>query len=362
MTERVRVGVIGTSWWADLVHLPALNSHPAAKTVALCGRNRERAEEIAGKHGVASVYTDYRAMIDEDDLDACVVATPDDLHYPMVMRALDAGLHVLCEKPLALNVAQAREMYEKAEEAGVKHMVFFTYRWAPLFRYLKQLVDEGYIGRLFYCDIAWHHGYPRGDRYMWRFDAQRANGMLGDLGSHMIDFARWYGGDVLAVNSSLAAFVERRGPDGHVTEAANDSAILTLSFESGAHGLVHVSGVTQPGRTRRRIWLAGDAGKIEGSFGFFDGELRGAQLGQDGLETLTVPPTVLGGAMVGGWPEFIQLLCTCPIGDRLFIDTILEDRQPSPSFYDGLKVQEVIGAALESHETGRWVSVGSDRV
>ena len=130
MTDKVRVGVIGTSWYADLAHLPRIKSHSRAELAAVCGRNRERAEEMAGKYESPLVFTDYRDMIEKGHLDAVIVSTPDDLHYPMTMDALDAGLHVLCEKPMALNLAQAKEMYEKAESAGVKHMVFFTYRWS----------------------------------------------------------------------------------------------------------------------------------------------------------------------------------------------------------------------------------------
>ena len=357
MTEQVRVGVIGTSWWADSVHLPSLKSHPGAKIAAICGRNRDRAEELAHKYDIPSVFTDYAEMIERSDLQAVVIVTPDDLHYPMTMHALEAGLHVMCEKPLALNVGQAREMYQKAEQAGVKHIVFFTYRWLPHYSYLKQLVDEGYVGRLFHCDISWHFGYGKGDGYMWRFDPRRANGILGDLGSHMIDFALWYGGDVAKVNAHLAAFVERPGPDGHSMDPANDSAMLTLSFENGAQGLVHVSAVTHVGHSRVLISLAGDAGALEGTFGLFGAELRGARQGQEGLETLTVPADLCGGVWPASFADVTRLFCEHPIGDRLFIDTILEDRPASPSFYDGLKVQEVIGAAIESDESGRWISV-----
>ena len=123
MTEKVRVGVIGTSGYADIAHLPRVKSHPGAELAAICGRNRARAEEMAGKYGIPLVFTDYRNMIEKGALDALIVSTPDDLHYPMTMDALDAGLHVLCEKPLALNRTEAKQMYEKAEGAGVKHMV-----------------------------------------------------------------------------------------------------------------------------------------------------------------------------------------------------------------------------------------------
>ena len=154
MREQVRVGVVGTSGWADLMHLPSLKSHPGATITAICGRNRDRAEEMAQKYAIPSVFTDYREMIDQADLHALVVSTPDDLHYPITMQALEAGLHVVCEKPLALDAGQAREMYEKAEAVGVKHMVLFTYRWLPHYQHLHSLIDGGYLGRGFQC-------YPR---------------------------------------------------------------------------------------------------------------------------------------------------------------------------------------------------------
>jgi predicted dehydrogenase len=122
MPDTVRVGVVGTSWWADLMHLPNLKSHPRAQLRAICGRSRIRAQELATKYAIPQVFTDYHDLISHGNLQALIVATPDDLHYPITMAALDAGLHVLCEKPLALTAIQARAMYEKAEAVGVKHI------------------------------------------------------------------------------------------------------------------------------------------------------------------------------------------------------------------------------------------------
>jgi predicted dehydrogenase len=155
MSDRVRVGVIGTSWFADGYHVPWLKSHPKAVVSAICGRNQVRAEEVAKKHAIPQVFSDFSAMIDKADLDAVVIIAPDDLHYPMTMCALDAGLHVLCEKPLARTAAEAKEMYEKAQRAGVIHMTFFTWRWMAHHQYLKQLVDSGYIGRCYFCQIRY---------------------------------------------------------------------------------------------------------------------------------------------------------------------------------------------------------------
>src|SRR5689334_12113054 len=114
MKDKVKVGVIGTSWWVDLMYVPSFNSHPDARVVAICGRNAKRAREIAAKFGGATVFTDYRDLIAVDGVDAVVVAAPDDLHYPMTLAALDAGRHVLCEKPLAGNAEDAREMHRRA--------------------------------------------------------------------------------------------------------------------------------------------------------------------------------------------------------------------------------------------------------
>lgn len=209
MSDRVRIGIIGTSWWTEGMFLPSFRSHPAAEIVAICGRNQYRANQLAGEYGIAQVYGDYRAMLDEAGLDAVVVVTPDELHYPMTMDALDAGLHVLCEKPLALNAGQAREMYEKAEAAKVKHMVLFTWRWQPHHLYLKQLVDEGYVGGCYQAYFSFLGPFGRDGEYQWRFDSQRSNGVVSDLGAHRIDFARWYVGDVCRVSAHLSSFVER---------------------------------------------------------------------------------------------------------------------------------------------------------
>src|ERR1044071_6966169 len=123
MAGKVRVGGIGTSWWVDLMYVPSLLSHPGAEVVALCGRDAAKAAAIAGKFGAAKVFTDYRALIASGMCDAVVVATPDDSHAEFTMTAIDAGLHVLCEKPLAGNAADARKMQRRATEAGVVNMV-----------------------------------------------------------------------------------------------------------------------------------------------------------------------------------------------------------------------------------------------
>ena len=271
MPDKVRVGVVGTSWYADISHLARIKSHPRAELAAICGRDRSRAEEMAGKYGVPLVFTDYREMIEKGDLHALVVSVPDDLHYPMTMDALDAGLHVLCEKPLALNVEQAKAMVEKAEAAGVKHMVSFTNRWAPWYRYLKQLVDEGYTGRPFHCNIRYLAGYGRQDRYQWRFDRQRCDrdpgrpGLAHDRPGTLV--RRRYRQGSARIWASTPTILGRKV---RRSDPANDAVLLAVEFANGAHGTIQISAVALTGNRamEQHIALHGQSGTLEVRLGF----------------------------------------------------------------------------------------------
>ena len=263
MNAPVRVGVVGTSWWTEGMYLPSLTSHPDARVVALCGRGRARAEELAGRFGVPHVFADYGEMIDRGGLDALAVATPDDLHHPMTLRALRAGLHVLCEKPLASNRAQALEMWRAAEAAGVVHLVLFMFRWLPAFRQLEKLVTAGYVGRIHHAEFHYLSGSGRTDTYGWRFDRQRANGVLGDVGSHLIDLAHALVGPITRVSARLAIDSPRQAPPGGTIDPANDVALLQVEFEGGAVGLLQTSCVAHVGDRgmQQRVALYGTTGR-----------------------------------------------------------------------------------------------------
>jgi len=361
MAERIRVGVVGTSWFADGFHLPNLASHPHAEITAICGRTRARAEELAAKYSIPHIFTDYHAMISSDLLDGLVVVTPDVLHYPITIAALDAGLHVLCEKALAMNGAQAKEMYEKAEAARRKHMVNFTWHWVPHFQYLQQLIEQGFIGRPYHFHLRYEGGYGRDGAYGWRFDRQQGTGILGDLGSHAIDFARRYVGDIARVSGRLATFVERPGPDGQTLDAANDTALLAVEFTNGAHGSIHVSAMTHFGDREGDTSLAlyGEGGSLELVFTFAGAELRGLRQGEEAWQTLEVPDALWHDAdrTLPFIEQVFDLFKKQSVADRLFIDAILEDPLMDSTFYDGWKAQQVIDAAIASHEQGRWITV-----
>lgn len=344
------------------MHLPALKSHSQAELVAICGRNRDRAEEMAQKYNIAQIFTDYQEMIDYGDLEALVVATPDDLHYPITMAALRAGLHVLCEKPLAQTLEQAQEMYDEAEKAGVKHMVYFTWRWLPPFQYLHRLINEGYLGQCYYSEFRYVGGYGRTGQYGWRWDRQRGLGILGDLGVHMIDMANWLISDINQVNAHLSTFIERPGLDGQPLDPANDSALLTLKFNNGGQGVIHVSAVAHLGQRNQefQIVMYGEAGTLELAFTFGEGYfVRGARSDEDQIKALVIPDDILNGINPDNpfIQQYQQIFAEQPVGSRLFIGGIVNNRTLSPSFYDGLKAQKVIEKAIEADKRECWVSV-----
>jgi len=359
MSQQVRVGVIGTSWWTDMMHLPAIKSHPHAELVAICGRNQNRANEIAGKYGGPDTMSDYRKMIQEYSLDATIISSPDELHYEMTMAALEAGLHVLCEKPLAMNAGQAWEMYQKAESAGVKHMAYFTNRWMPFYQYLRDLIRQGFLGHIYHCEFRFPMGHGRSEEYRWRFDKKRANGVLGDLGSHMVDMARYLVGDITSVSANLGFFVDRPGADGGVIDPANDSALMLIQFANGAHGTIQTSAVIHTANLgSQQIKLYGEAGSLELDVVYFGPEagvvIRAASSQDEQFQTLNVPISYWGDAESFNTTAYFT---KNSVGTRLFIDAILEDRPVEPNFYDGFKAQQVIDAALASHEGGCAVKI-----
>lgn len=360
MSDKVHVGVIGTSWWADFMYLSSLHNHPGAELVAICGRNRERAGEMAAKYNISRVFTDYKAMIDQGGLDAVIVGAPDDLHYEITMQALRAGLHVLCDKPLALTAQQAWEMYAAAEMAGVKHMVLFTFRWMPFFRYVRDLIGQGAIGRCYHCEFRFLMGYARQQEYQWRLDRKRANGALGDLGVHMIDMARWLVDDIARVSAQSGVFVGRPGAAGGQIDPANDAACLLTEFANGAHGMIHATLVAHLADRfmQQQVKLYGQTGSLE-----IDIQYAGAEAGvtlhvapdqEERFQKLEVPASYWGDV---NRSEPFGVFTHQPVGCRTFIDAILENRPVAPTFYDGYKAQQVITAALEAHRSGKWVTI-----
>src|SRR6185503_20546297 len=133
------------SWWADAMYLPALADHPSGQIVAVCGRDLDRARAVAETWSIPNAYSDWNAMLGSE-VDAVIVAAPNETHYEISMAALERGLPVLCEKPLGMTVAEAHEMADSARQRDAITMVPFTYRFMPTNQFVKQLIADGYVG------------------------------------------------------------------------------------------------------------------------------------------------------------------------------------------------------------------------
>lgn len=362
--DRIKVGIVGTGRWADVVHAPGVVSHPRAELVAVCSRNRRNVEAMAAKFDVPHALTDYGDLLRLDGLDAVVVVTPTVTHHPICMAAIERGLHVFCEKPLGMTHAETRELHQAAERVGVKHMVALTCRWLPHAIRVKQLMEQGYVGRVYHVTVLKMAGYAGGESARrWRFHRPLSGGgVLADLGVHVIDLVRWYLGEIRAVCAHAPTLVpQRRDPDGTgmLPCEVDDAAAFIAELDSGAQAVFHISWVAHKGHDQT-ITICGDRGTIvfETSPEAWQHRLRGSQVPDDKLVELDVPGDLMAGidgaSPKAGWRSFIN---SYPSMSRRFIDTIVNDEAASPSFYDGMKAQEVMEAVMRSARERRWVDL-----
>ena len=365
MSERVRVGVVSTSWWADAMYLPALDAHPGADVVAVCGRNRERAEAFAGRWGIPQVYTDAGSLIGSGEIDALVVASGHESHYPITMEALEAGLHVLCEKPLALRYGHAEEMAVLAADKGLTHCTPFTYRFMPTNRYIMELIEDGYIGRPYHLNLRYYTGYARTPGYGWRHDrAYSATGVLGNIASHFFYLAYWWFGEVTDVFCLAGEFVDRPSetPEGEPYDRTEDGAYTLLRFANGAQGLVQASAVcteeTAFGQ-RHEFDLHGEEGTLRSVIDWDRRQdVEGTRRGEGPTRPLELPEHVWGAARSDTVHNtYRDVFRVEDHMTRGWINAIAAGQPFSPSLEDGAVVQRIIDAAALSAVEGRWVAV-----
>lgn len=343
--------------------VPALRGLDGAELRAICGRSAERTQRFADEHGIPLVFTDPGEMFASGEIDAVIISTVNKTHHPLTMAALDAGLHVLCEKPLAMDAAEADEMAAAARDGGRICMVPFTYRFMPTSRWVKRLVADGYLGTPYLLNLRYYTGYGRDGEYAWRFDLDEAGaGVLGDLGSHWIDMARWLFGEIEAVTCVLTHHVERGPrPDGAPYPVADDGATIVAEFANGAHGTLTVSAACHS---------SGDFGQMH-QFDLFgrDGtiymvndwdtvqDVYGAKAGEPMAE-LPIPEDIWGD--VRRTPVGVTYRDVFRRTDALtrgWIDGIRRGQPVEPDFATGAAVQRVIDACALSAAEGRRVMV-----
>lgn len=333
---------------------------PAFEQKVIVGRDAGQVAEAADKYGWAESATDWRSVIARDDIDIVDICAPGWMHADVAIAALEAGKHVLVEKPLANTLAEAEAMADAARAArnrGVQSMVGFNYRRVPALALAREFIAEGRLGKVRHVRAAYLQDWLSDDQapMTWRLKKETAgSGALGDIASHAIDQVLFLlGGTVTEVSGRLHTFVTSRpGADGPEEVTVDDAAWATLTLDSGALASVEVSRVATGQKNSLKLEIYGDKGSL-----LFDLE----NLNELGFLDATVPVREQGfRRILVNEPDHPYLKAWWPQGHvigwehtftheiRDFLAAVDSGSEPSPSFEDGLAVQRVLAAVEES--------------
>lgn len=384
MTKPIRVGLIGygfmgrthsnayrqVSKFFDIEHTPVLQ--------AACARSEDKIKDFADNWGWKSYETDWRKLIERDDIDLIDITTPNNSHHDIAIAAAEAGKMVLCEKPLAMNTAEALAMTDAIEKAGVANMVWFNYRRVPAISLAKQLVDEKRIGRPFHYRACYLQDWtiaedvPQGGATLWRLDAKVAgSGVTGDLLAHSIDSAIWLNGPITSVSAATETFVKERvhQETGEKTPVEIDDACMFLArFANGSMGTFESSRYARGRKNFNTFELNGEDGSV-----FFD--LEDPQI----LQYFEYANPTSGQKVedhVTGWRRIHVTnfehpymdkwwVPGCTIGyEHTFTNALadffqgLDSGKPTqPDFRSALETQKVCDAVLQSAKDQQWVEI-----
>ena len=362
MTEKLRVGVVGTGIGA--AYIAGFQRQPGVEVASICARNPAHSEPLVKKYQIPRSFTDFKTMLAQEELDIVVIATPNYLHYPMAMAALDTGHHVLCDKPLALNSVQAREMAQHADELGRKHFVAFTWQFLPAAAYMKEILGTGFLGRLYHVNVQYFVRTWADPALPMRWQLERAqagSGSLANLGSHAIHLLHWWFGGFRRVCGMLTTFVKERSSGtagGSVPVEVDDACGFLGELENGAGVVFNTSSVAWVRHVYMQIGLFGSEGSLilEDDWGDADamtGRIFAMRKNDPARSIVPIPARLTGDFL--DMPDYYTPFRTC--FSRManeFVNAIREDRPACPNFHHGFQVQEVIDALLRSATEGNW--------
>ena len=358
MTSKLRLGIIGAGSIARLGHFPAIQQMPEVELVAICRRNKEKADELGKQWGVREIYYDYRDLVKSKNIDAVIVTTPNANHREGVVAAAEEGKHVLCDKPIATNLKDAREMVKACKENKVKFQMGFNQRFWNQVEIAKQLVEEGTIGKVmgfsttFKVRVA---SYPADTDY--RFQTELSGGScLIDAGIHRIDMARYFMGDIKEVCAVVKHAI--------VPQKVDDCAWLLCNFESGASGFIS-SDIYSPAMDNT-TGLYGDEGTIYISSETIN-PFQSVPLAVyteksiDKIPEIIIKyfyPKVWWDQPKENWISIIPPRDMCYLKQlKAFYRSIMEDREPPVTGEDGVKSLEIVLAAYKSAREKAWVTL-----
>ena len=379
--RKLGVGMIGYGG-IGRVHVMAYRNIPyhyglTADTINLVGvatSRSETAQKAAQEIGCHFWTADYHELLARDDIDVVDICVPNHKHEEIITAAAAAGKHIYCEKPLAMDVAEGQRIVEAVEKAGVKSQMTFNFRFFPAISRAKQLMDAGFVGRVFsFRGRYFRSSYIDPQKPLsWRLRKDiSGGGALFDLGSHILDILYFLLGDFDRVQATLDTLIkERPVAKGAVEKGAvdvDDIALMQLRMANGTLGNVEISRMGTGVTNDMQFEIYGDQGAIRfrsedpSWLEVYDvrdpGQPLGGMRGFRKLETVQH----YDGAKSPDWsmsPNFVRTHAEC---QYQFLKAIVDDRPGSPTLSDGLKVQEVMAAAERSSAEGRWVAVAEVR-
>jgi predicted dehydrogenase len=358
--KTVGIGIVGAGF-ARTTQIPGFLNCKGARVVAITSRHRERAASVATEFGIEHVADDWRELVKRDDVDLVSVVTPPATHLEITLAALDHGKAVLCEKPMAMNAAEAQQMLDRARDADRLALIDHELRFLSSRRKLRAMLHSGAIGTVRHCNYVFRSDY-RGvlGNWDWWSDAGEGGGTLGAIGSHAVDSFRWLlDTEVSEVCAILSTHVAER-PDktsGTMRRVTSDDDVKLLfrfadsRLTSNATGAATLS-VVESGQHDNKLEVYGSSGALMVEEG---GELWHSPSGSGAWRPVEVPKDIVApGMRDGSWSR----------GFTVFAETMVaalragrKTVEGAATFEDGFRVQLVLDAARASNESGCFVKI-----
>ncbi|MBI5663400.1 MULTISPECIES: Gfo/Idh/MocA family oxidoreductase [Ignavibacterium] len=256
-SRKLKWGVVGLGRFVENSFLPAVKSVRKSTVVSLCSRDLNRAKELAQKFGVPNYFNDYNEFL-KSDIDVVYVASANAFHYEQVIKAANAGKHIFCEKPLALNSVQAEEMVEAAKKNNVQFAVNYVHHFHPLVLKAKELLKDQKLGKLVSVQVNFNIDFPPDNNFRFKKELS-GGGALRDIGTHMIDLLRFFGGEIIEIDGVVDNLIYQSEVD--------DFASAIVKFEKGGYGYFNVSYNTRKAFNRIDILCHKGAIEIENLIG-----------------------------------------------------------------------------------------------
>jgi predicted dehydrogenase len=392
MSQELRVAIIGTNFMGKAhanAWLQAPRFFPLARTPVLqvaCSRNAASLQDFAQRWGWRHTETDWRKVVARADVDVVDISLPQHLHAEVALAAAQAGKHIFCEKPMALNLADAEAMLAAAEKAGVTHYLNHNYRRVPAVALARRLIDEGRIGRIFHWRGAYQQDWIVDPNFplTWHLRQETAGtGPHGDLNSHSVDLARYLVGEIRSVSCLLAHFITERplpgaraatfsagdtsaGPQSMGAVTVEDASLMQVEFANGAVGSFEATRFAAGRKNHHTFEIYGSAGSL-----VFDLERmnelefysRDDPPEAQGFRTIIA--TEPGHPYVANWwppGHIIGYEHTFVHAVADFVNAVASGQPIAPNFADGVKCLRVLEAGLRSAQSGQRVPVSLERI